>query len=163
MQEEERPAEADMQARLARAGDTAALQALLDSGRLEVDVADEDGWTALFHAAAAGQVEAAALLVERGAGVERTDTWLSSPLLEAVKVGGEGVVALLLGAGATTATRDTHQWSPLLAAAYLGHTRILARLLAAGADPAERGPHGESLVMNRYPHFVRLPRGGNPV
>lgn len=88
----------------ARRGDVARVRALLDAG-VKPDSPGRHGMTALIVAAAAGQVEIARLLVERGADVNARETFFNSTPLGAAafRARHAGLVRWLLEKGANEA------------------------------------------------------------
>lgn len=124
----------------ARAGDAAAVRALLQTGT-EVNAARGDGITALHLAAEHGHAEAARTLLDAGAAVERgTRIGRYTPLHLAARGGHGDVVALLLDAGADplAATTNSRATALHLASAAVGGQRAVAALLDHGADPDAR-------------------------
>ena len=124
----------------ARAGDAAAVRALLQTGT-EVNAARGDGITALHLAAEHGHAEAARTLLDGGAAVERgTRIGRYTPLHLAARGGHGDVVALLLDAGADplAATTNSRATALHLASAAVGGQRAVAALLDHGADPDAR-------------------------
>ncbi len=124
----------------ARAGDAAAVRALLQTGT-EVNAARGDGITALHLAAEHGHAEAARTLLDAGAAVERgTRIGHYTPLHLAARGGHGDVVALLLDAGADplAATTNSRATALHLASAAVGGQRAVAALLDHGADPDAR-------------------------
>ena len=124
----------------ARAGDAAAVRALLQTGA-EVNAARGDGITALHLAAEHGHAEAARTLLDAGAAVERgTRIGHYTPLHLAARGGHGDVVALLLGAGADPLAVTTSSGATALhlASAAVGGQRAVAALLDHGADPDAR-------------------------
>ena len=78
---------------------------VLQSGT-SVDVADDDGETALMKAAADGNVRAIQLLVKHGSMVDRRDEDGRTALMYAAKEGNTEAVKDLLSAGANPTLRD---------------------------------------------------------
>lgn len=91
-----------------------------------------DGYTALHHAVARGDLDAAKLLLEAGADPDSRDARGSSPLhllAEADKVVGDAAIArALIGAGATVSLRNQAGRAPL------DELRRAPRQLAASAE-----------------------------
>jgi ankyrin repeat protein len=111
--------------------------------------------TPLLYAARDGRSEAARLLIEAGADIEKADADGVTPLLTAIVNGHMDVVRLLLDAGANVNARDWYGRTPLWAAVDYrnldvpGATRdngvdrddvhdIIVRLLDSGVDPDVR-------------------------
>ena len=135
----------------ARRGDAKKLAALL-RGAVDANAADADGRTALHFAAEAGNVEAAALLLERGGDVaaamadalaggpedwatemwdrRRNDGW--QPLHFAAAEGHAALVALLLAHTADAGAADAFGSTPLFYAARYGHIDAVRAFLDAG-------------------------------
>ena len=82
----------------ARCGNVRALRLLLDRGVPADQVCDE--WTALHHAASDDQVEAAHLLLERGAAVDKRDSNGRTALHLAARNGCLGLARLPISSGA---------------------------------------------------------------
>lgn len=153
---------------LAAAGDTAAVQALLERGALpsaaalhaaaesgqrdvveallahgaEVDAADSEGRTALMRAAVRGDDALALGLLRRGADVNKRDQYGRSALTDAAWSGRPLLVGLLieLGADADAPTRDGA--TPLMWAAVNGHAAVVRLLVEHGAAIDARDAEG---------------------
>lgn len=81
-------------------GDTAIVQALVDTA-VDINVKDRTfGYTPLIVAARQGHIDIVQILLERGADVEATDNYGSTALYWAKKNQREEIVQLLLEAGA---------------------------------------------------------------
>lgn len=94
----------------------------------DIHVAGTNGWTPLHMAAARGQVEKAAFLIDAGADVNRRNEIDASetPLMEAAFTGQPSTVRLLLKHGADPSMRDSiHNRTPL----------EIAQYVAKGPDP----------------------------
>lgn len=107
-----------------------------------VNAADEaDGATPLHVAAAQGNYQVAAALVEAGAIVDVQDTEVgTTPLILATQGRAGDIVELLLLAGADPSATDAAGFAPLHFAAHLGDGRAVSQLIGAGAKLNARAP-----------------------
>src|SRR5205814_487279 len=92
----------------------------------------------LALAATAGRDDMAALLLERGADVNRRSSEGATALHAAAGQGHAATVRLLLNAGAEARAANDRGVTPLHVAAMRGHREAAAALLEAGADPNPR-------------------------
>ena len=117
-------------------GHTACVKELLSARAIDVNLAQQDGGTALFMAAQKGHLEIVRLLLEDGrVNVNLTISAQTTPLCIAVQHGNEGVVRLLLGV--PNINVDAGQFdcaTPLFCAALDGYTGIVELLLRRGAN-----------------------------
>jgi ankyrin repeat protein len=128
----------------AAVGRTERLAEILDDDPAAVDAVAVDGFRPLQLAAFFGQLDAARLLLERGAPVDAlsgNDARLRA-LHSAVAGRHPEIVALLLEAGADPGPRQGGGFTPLMAAALHGDEPIVHALLAAGADVAAHSDDG---------------------
>jgi hypothetical protein len=88
----------------AEQGDMAVVQALSEPSLVEAH--DEFGRGALARAAQAGQAEAAALLIRKGAKIGTVDMFQMTPLMLAAQSGSRSTVDAILAAGAATEAAD---------------------------------------------------------
>ena len=112
----------------AGAGDVDALLQLLDDGAA-IDQTRGDGVTPLWIACRNGRVDAARLLLERGADVDqarRKDGW--TPLMVVCQTGQVEAVRLLLENGAEVDRAAEDGRTPLFVAKSKGHSSIVAFL-----------------------------------
>jgi hypothetical protein len=111
------------------------IRAMVAAG-VDVNPADDDGWTALIYTAVSGQVETMRMLLEAGAEVDHTTNDGESALLKASANGHAEAVRMLLEAGAEVGGRwfFNDGWTALHAAAENGHAEVMRMLLEAGAD-----------------------------
>ena len=120
----------------ARTGDVEAMTQLLDGGA-EVD-AKKDGATTLFVACEGGHIDAARLLVDRGAAVDRTSIWRKMEDVTSLMVATFGshidVIRLLLERGANLELATEHGATALLVACACGRVDAARVLLERGAD-----------------------------
>ena len=87
-------------------GDIGTLNVALVNGD-DPNATDEEGKTALQHAAAANSVECVEALLAKGAGIDKTDLDGTTPLMQAAKSGNTEVVELLLQEGADKSLTDS--------------------------------------------------------
>lgn len=120
--------------------DVEALSQLLDEDPGLVE-AHEEGYRRgpLYDACMDGSLEAAALLLDRGAGVNRRGHYGKTPLMVACQGGHVGVVSLLLARGADSLLRDDDRSTALTHAAMgtggrrgSDHVAVLRLLLKDG-------------------------------
>ncbi len=113
--------------------DKAALQTLLRQGS-DVNAPQGDGMTALHWAAATGDADVAALLVNARAAVNpATRISAETPLHVAGRLGAAAVIDVLLRAGADANAATTTGATPLMFAAGAGDAASVKLLLAHGA------------------------------
>ena len=108
------------------------MQAWLDSGADANSPTDAQGRTPLFVACEKGHVDAAWLLLKKGAEVDRATERGWTPLYLACWIGNVTAARLLLdnGAAVDRAVKDARipGWTPLMAAKHNGHSSIVALL-----------------------------------
>ena len=117
-------------------GDSASVQAYIDSG-VNVDMMSLDGSnTALIHAVMNNNLEIARQLVDAGADVNlaSANEYPTTPLLLAAGMGDASMVRLLAEVGADVNFTPEGGMSPLRSAAFRGYTDAVAELVRAGAD-----------------------------
>jgi len=132
----------------ARAGDAAAVKALLKAG-VDVNAAQGDGMTALHWAATNGDVAMTQMLLSAGANVRAT-TRLGglTPLHLATQAGQAQVAASLLAAGAEPNLATATGATPLMLAARSGNAETVTRLVEVGADiNAKEKTYGQTALM----------------
>jgi TonB family protein len=139
------PAAQDVNQRLresAAAGDIEAIRALLTStDQITVDAADALGWTALMHAAVAGNDVGVQLLLDAGGNPDLQNAARDTALHLATQRGRTRVVQRLLEAGADFEARDDGGRTPLFMAIEGRHAEIIGLLHgAARAGNRRRSP-----------------------
>lgn len=117
----------------AAAGAVTAVQRLLELD-LPVDARDGQGASALLHAAGAGHVDIAGLLLDAGADPGLIAQSGMTALAAAVSARRENLVTLLLERGAAVDQRLPGDTTALMVACAMGFADMAERLLAAGAD-----------------------------
>lgn len=122
-----------------------------------VDSYSYDGWTPLHLAAFFGQLEAARLLLDRGASVSPVSkNSLRNTPLHAACAGGHGAIALLLiERGADVNAGDAGAHTPLHIAAENGLAAVVKALVERGADPLavdaeDKTPLARAAAKNRH-------------
>lgn len=120
---------------------------VLARDRKHIDSQDEEGRTALWHAADRGRVEAVAELVAKGAKTSISDNVGRTPLLRALEIG-ETAAALPLIAAEKQLDRTTADGNTaLLIAAKTGQVSAVERLTKAGAAVNFRNAEGFTALM----------------
>ena len=118
----------------AREGFPESLKILLDTGKLEADLTDENGWTLLRTSSWSGQTECVQLLLGAGAEVNRQDRDQRTALRAACWAGHLDCVKELLEAGAEINQVDSEGRTAIIAACYMGHLDCVRELIIWGAD-----------------------------
>jgi hypothetical protein len=126
--------------------DTHEVQRLLDAG-IPPDTTDT-GVTPLMTASRNGDLAIMRLLIDKGADVNRQDTYLNAwtPLLHALHTQQRAAVLLLLERGANPNTPGAGGETPLMLAAQDNDVTLVAALLARGADARARSGLGQTAL-----------------
>lgn len=117
----------------AEEGDCTAIMEFLEDG-VDLETADEDGFTALHIAANYGHLELLDALIGLGADVEARcldKEGAQTPLHLAVWQNKKEALMALVEAGASVSAQDNDGFFPLHRAAIRGHHEVLAILLEA--------------------------------
>lgn len=120
-----------------RRGDLATLDRLLGLG-LDVDGRDEQGASALLHAAGTGQLELCQALLDRGADLNCSSAKQVTPMAAAILAGRSAVVEWLLARGVSRESVLLGRMTPLALAAACLRLPLVDYLLQRGADPEGR-------------------------
>jgi len=117
--------------------------------KVDVNVAQGDGATALHWAAYQDDQEMAAMLLEAGANVKAvTREGAITPLFMACTNGSPGMIAKLLRAGADANSVKSNGTTALMMAAAAGNADAVKVLLDHGADlKAKESAHGQTALM----------------
>jgi ankyrin repeat protein len=119
----------DVFRRAAMSGDLSVVKALIEHGT-DVDVADQNGRTALIEAAFAGNTEMVKLLIFRGASADAKDRDGWTALMEAASKGRLEIVRVLIKAGANVHLKNSSGLAALDIAAK-GHLNVSRSLREA--------------------------------
>ncbi|CAG8485309.1 4127_t:CDS:2 [Acaulospora morrowiae] len=112
-----------------------AVKCLLKNPNVNIDLRDEQGETALFQAASAGNAEVVKVLLKNYAIVDLSDNHGLSPLSIAACNGHTYVCRMLLDRGkANINQKDETGKTALAHAAHKGHSQTVETLLSRGAD-----------------------------
>ncbi|HLX45699.1 MAG TPA: ankyrin repeat domain-containing protein [Bryobacteraceae bacterium] len=126
-------------------GETARIEELLSANRSLVSALSSDGWTPLHLAAFFGKLEAARLLLNKGAQVNArsTNPMQNMPLHAAAAGKHSEIIKLLLDHGASANARQHGGWTPLHAVAQNGDVDSAKALLSSGADVEARADNSQ--------------------
>jgi len=141
-----------------QSGDLARLQALAEKDPARLQFKDDRGQTLLHGAAAAGQMDIARWLIERGAEVDARTVEKSTPLMYAA-LGGKGDMArLLIARGADLEARNSKERTALiLVGRERGDVEMARLLLDAGADiSAGDDSEDTALILAAWRGFAGL-------
>jgi ankyrin repeat protein len=129
--------------------DRAAVRTLVQQ-KVDVNLAEPDGMTALHWAAQRGDAETASLLLGAGASAKAKTRYGVTPLELAVTTGSVSLVEALLKAGADVNATSPEGATPLMTAARVGQPEVLRMLLSHGAREsvdAQESWKGQSALM----------------
>ncbi|MGB7065806.1 MAG: ankyrin repeat domain-containing protein, partial [Syntrophobacteria bacterium] len=129
-------------------GDTQTVEYFLQA-RMDPNVTDEKGNTALIVAAKDGQLEIVEMLLDKGADIEGRDAKFGgTPLIWAAIRGQTETVKLLLGKGADiNGVEEKNGMSATILAAIKGNNKIIGILLESGADVNGGDKDGRTPLM----------------
>lgn len=129
-------------------GDTAQLETLLAANRSLVSAVSSDGWTPLHLSSFFGKLEAARLLLNKGAQInaQSTNEMHNMPLHAAAAGRHSDIIKLLLDHGATANARQHGGWTPLHAAAQNGDLETARILIDSGADVQSRADNNQTAL-----------------
>jgi uncharacterized protein len=97
----------------------------------DVNVQDNEGATALMHAASNGHREVVEALLKAKANVNVKDKDGSTALIRASSYGRAELVKVLLEAKADVNVQNKNGWTALILAAWAGHSQVVKMLLEA--------------------------------
>lgn len=116
------------------------------NNEIDVEIADEEGWTVLFYAARDGENAFIIKLIEHGANINAIDKYLRTPLHLAAQEYHVEAAHLLIQNGAKVDPQDIHGNTPLSDAVFYSHGRpkMIELLLALGANKLIKNKYGIS-------------------
>src|SRR5262245_29849759 len=126
--------------------DQPAIRGLLNQ-RIDVNVAQPDGATALAWAAHWNDLETAELLIRAGANPNRANDLAVTPLMLAALNGSAPMVEKLLAAGANAKVARASGETALILAARAGSAAAVKTLIAHGADVNGKTKTGDTALM----------------
>jgi uncharacterized protein len=129
-------------------GDVARLEELIAGNRSLISAVSTDGWTPLHLASFFGKVDAARLLLNKGAVVSaRSTNEMANTALHAAAAGRHTeIVKVLIDHGASVNARQHGGWTALHAAAQHGDLEMARMLVGAGADIAARAENNQTAL-----------------
>ena len=116
-------------------------------GKINFNVANRDGTTALMLAAQSGQAAAIRVLKAAGADDELANGSGETPLMIAARAGRTEAIEALHESGANLERTDALGWNALLVAAAFDKPEAVTALLDRGADPAHRDVYGWDVLL----------------
>ena len=143
----------------ARNADRAAVRALVDK-KVDVNVAERDGATALHWASYRDDLEIADLLIRAGAKVDAANDLGATPIWLASQNGSARMVRRLLQAGANPNLALLEGETPVMVAARVGAHEVVDALAAKGAHVNARAARGQTALMwavaQKHPDVVKV-------
>lgn len=106
---------------------------LIDKGA-DIDIGDDNGWSALFFACQNGNYEVTQLLLERGADIKKKTKTCVTCLMVAVRPDIPEMIQLLIGKGADIDAQDEHGFAPIHFCAQENCITAARMLIEAGAN-----------------------------
>jgi uncharacterized protein len=128
------------------AGRADSCELLLARADSSIHAKNENGWTALMHAAARGCLDVVQMLLQYGADVNVRDA-KDRPLFAACKCNDADVAACLIEAGADVNAVDSDAECALLAAVQSNSSALVRLLLDSGADIKATGLAGHNALF----------------
>jgi ankyrin repeat protein len=133
-----------------KVGKVEAAQMLFDATQGQgLEDQDNDGCTALLHAAIGGHKDVVAFLLSKGAHTSTRDTSRRTPLLCACEAGDLELVQMVLAAteGRGLEERDSNGWTVLHKAAIAGTKELVVFLLSTGIKADIKNNQQETALM----------------
>ena len=143
-----------------KTADIADVKAAIHCG-VDVNAADEQGWTPLHNAVLYGHTDIVSLLLENGANVDAPSPAGNWPaLVLAIHDSHSDIVVVLLNNGADVTEKDSVGFTPLHHAVSKLESSVIALMLDKGADVNARNEYGvvplHFVAWEDKPSVVRL-------
>ena len=134
----------------ARDGDVEKLKQFLKRNPADVDSVDKSScpWTPLFYVARANELEAAKVLIDHKATIDKKDIYGATAMHVAAQNDSKEVLAFLLDNGADIHALDSDGESALMRAVYRNKLSCVKLLLERKADLTMRAKSGRFLRKN---------------
>lgn len=100
----------------------------------DINARDIDGWTPLYEAVKANDLESVTVLINKGADVDAKALSGWTPLHVAASQGAVKIAESLLAHGANIEAQDKDGWTPLYVASKTDHIKVVELLLKKGAN-----------------------------
>ncbi len=143
----------------AKRSDKETLKSLLQK-KIDPNLAEADGTTALHWAAYRDDLEIADLLLKAGAKANASNDLGATPLWNASQNGSVAIVKRLLDAGANPNLALLSGETPVMVASRSGYPQVVEALLAKGANPNAHGTRGQTALMwavsQQHPEVVKV-------
>mmetsp|Transcript_7241 Transcript_7241/g.10229 ORF Transcript_7241/g.10229 Transcript_7241/m.10229 type:complete len:478 (+) Transcript_7241:96-1529(+) len=127
-------------------GDIEEVRRLLSEG-ININCADEEGFTPLHNATYYGHLDVVTILLDRGAQIDAATKDGFTPLMFGARKGHLKVVSVLLARGAFTEAVNKDGYTPLILAAWKGHVEVVSVLLARGALTTAADKNGNTPLI----------------
>lgn len=124
-------------------------QLLQQNPSLDINIKDEDGYTALIHASVFGYKEVVHFLLDKGAELDAQDSHYGyTALMHASWQGHSEIVKLLLNKGADIHAKNSNGFTVLMcaSASILGDTETVQFLIDFGADIHAKDGNGRTAL-----------------
>ena len=127
---------------------------LLLKENTDVNIRNEDGWTALMLASHNGHMQVIEVLLKENADVNIQSEKGMTALMLASRYGHTQIVELLIKENADVNDQDKEGWTALMIASRYGHTQIVELLIKENADVNIQKEDGWTALMlaSRYGH-----------
>ena len=134
--------------RAASTGDLKTIKQLIIRNKIDINITNQEGRTALMIASLEGHVDIVILLLDNGASVNMQDKNGWSALMYASYVGSIDVIKVLLERNAEVNLQNSMKWSALFIACHRGNVEAGRLLFEKGAEVDFQNDKGVSPLMD---------------